>query len=365
MDELTRSDASLPQAEPALTAGAPPPTIKRFFIGDDGLRAGWSLAIFMLLAFALIAAGNAGLRLSHLVPPPTKHVAGEPAALMTPRLSLLTEVTGFTAFALAALLMSLIERRPFRRYGLTTKRFVPDLVTGSFWGIASLSALVGVLLLTHHLAFDQTLLHGQAVAIAGLKWAAVFFFVGLFEEFATRGYIQYTVSRGVAGIARAMNPTFRHTHAVGFWVSALIFSVLIFMAGHLGNRGETLPGILAVGIAGAVFAFSLWRTGSLWWAIGFHTTWDWAQSFLYGVPDSGTMAANRLELTHPAGIDWLSGGPAGPEGSVFVVPTLLAVAAVIYFTLPRRSYFLTPDQRPQQDDPALAAEDSVVARSSI
>ena len=36
-----------------------------------------------------------------------------------------------------------------------------------------------------------------------------------------------------------------------------------------------------------VFCLSLWRTGSLWWAVGFHAAWDWAQSFLYGVVWNG------------------------------------------------------------------------------
>ena len=101
-----------------------------------------------------------------------------------------------------------------------------------------------------------------------------------------------------------------------------------------------------MGLAGAVFAFSLYRTGSLWWAIGFHTSWDWAQSFLYGVPDSGTMVQNHLYATHPFGNPLLSGATTGPEGSLLVLPTLLLVALVIHLTLPRRDYSLTPDQSP-------------------
>ena len=45
-------------------------------------------------------------------------------------------------------------------------------------------------------------------------------------------------------------------------------------------------------------------------------TWDWAQSFLFGVPDSGTLATGRLFATHAVGKPWLSGGIDGPEGSV-------------------------------------------------
>ncbi len=84
-----------------------------------------------------------------------------------------------------------------------------------------------------------------------------------------------------------------------------------------------------------VFCLSLWRTGSLWWAIGFHTSWDWAQSFLYGVADSGIIAQHHLLATHPAGKSLLSGGATGPEGSIFVLAILTLIAVIILFTLPR------------------------------
>ena len=107
----------------------------------------------------------------------------------------------------------------------------------------------------------------------------------------------------------------KHARAIAFWAAAVVMSCL-FGAGHLFNPGETAPGIAAVFLAGMVFSYALWHTGSLWWAIGFHMAWDWAQSFLYGVPDSGFLSAGRLLKTHPMGNPLLSGGTTGPEGSV-------------------------------------------------
>jgi uncharacterized protein len=31
---------------------------------------------------------------------------------------------------------------------------------------------------------------------------------------------------------------------------------------------------------GLLFCLSLRRTGSLWWAVGFHAAWDWGQTLL-------------------------------------------------------------------------------------
>jgi uncharacterized protein len=96
-----------------------------------------------------------------------------------------------------------------------------------------------------------------------------------------------------------------------------------------------------------VFCFSLWRTGSLWWAIGFHTAWDWAQSFLYGVADSGIMVRQHLLATHPLGKPLLSGGATGPEGSIFILPIVLIIVLIIIVTVPQTANQNTPEYSAQ------------------
>jgi membrane protease YdiL (CAAX protease family) len=336
------------EAGPILTEPEPPkPTLSRLLIGDDGLRAGWSFLLFFLFVIAFSALVNFIIAHFHLLPKPTPKAPLKP---MSPRSTILQDGITFIVLGVAAAIMSLIERRPFTRYGIALKRALPDFLIGTLWGFFFLSLLVGTLWLTHSLAFDGIAIHGTTAYVFAAKWFAGFLFVGLTEEFLTRGYIQYTVARGVAGIVRAMDAGNRHAHAWGFWVTAGIFSISLFMLLHITNPGETLVGILQVGLVGAVFSFSLYRTGSLWWAIGFHAAWDWAQSYFYGTRDSGLVAVGHLFNSHPTGSPLLSGGDTGPEGSIFGIPTLLLVAAVIHFTLPRRNYFLTADQTPPQPE---------------
>jgi len=197
--------------------------------------------------------------------------------------------------------------------------------------------LIGILSLSHAIAFDGLLLSGKAILVDAAEWAVVFLLVGLFEEFLFRGYLQFTIALGVSHIVRRIFPENNHTHAISFWITAFLLSVCLFASTHVANHGETLLGIASVAVVGTVFVFSLWRTGSLWWAIGFHSAWDWAQSYLYGTPDSGTLSQGRLLASHPVGSRLLSGGTDGPEGSVLVIPVLLMVAVVIYFTLPQRA----------------------------
>uniref|UniRef100_UPI0035CADC3D CPBP family intramembrane glutamic endopeptidase n=1 Tax=uncultured Sphingomonas sp. TaxID=158754 RepID=UPI0035CADC3D len=300
------------------------------FKGADGLRAGWSMLLFVALValFAVVLVGVATAL--HLAITPKPGVPQAPAATIA------MEAASFAIVGLAALLVALVERRPFARYGLRRARCFPDLFKGMAWGVAMLSLLVGLLTLSGALVFDGVALAAPDALGYGAAWFVGFCLVGLFEEFLTRGFLQYTLARGVAGIVGAVAPGNAHARTIGFWVAAAVFSVGLFAIGHVGNAGETAMGLVSVAVAGLTFVYVLYRTGSLWWGIGFHATWDFMQSFVYGVRDSGLAIQGHLLVSHPAGAPILSGGATGPEGSVLVVPTLLLTLFVIHRTLPRR-----------------------------
>ncbi|SNS37969.1 hypothetical protein SAMN05421770_101735 [Granulicella rosea] len=304
--------------------------LHNLFIGDDGLRAGWSVLLFFAFVAGFATLWHMLVRQLHLMRGMGAH------APMTWTRVLLTDGGNFAIFALAAWLMSLIERRRFGIYGLSARRWLGDFLAGLAWGLAALSLLIGCLFATHLLAFDGVSLHGANAVGLGAKWLLAFLLVGFFEEFLTRGYIQYTAARGIRRLVLRVAPDSPHADTIAFWITAILLSAALFMYLHTGNPGETFIGILAVGVAGLTFVFSLWRTGTLWWAIGFHAAWDWAQSYLYGVADSGGMVAGHLLNTHPTGSPLLSGGTTGPEGSIFVIPTLALVCLAIHITLPRR-----------------------------
>ena len=305
-----------------------PTTVREIFYGPDGLRAGWGLLIFIALMAACLAGVAVLSKHLHLNTPK----AGSTAEI-TPGFVLLGESLPFFATLFVTWIMSRIEKRPNGAYGLGGKRAIPNFLAGLAWGVACLSLLVLILWKTGLLVIDSRLLFGGDVIRYGLIWLFGFLMVGLLEEYLTRGYLLYTLTRGISGIYAALFET-RHNKTLAFWTAALGLSTL-FGLGHASNPGESPIGVLS---AGLVFCFSLWRTGSLWWAIGFHTTWDWAQSFLYGVADSGMMAQHHLLATHAVGLPLMSGGTTGPEGSIFVLLVLALVSLIIIFTLPRTGY---------------------------
>ena len=335
--------ASGPIAEPP--APPSPFSARNVFLGADGLRAGWSLLIFAVLLAALLAATTFLFSKIYPHPPAAAHPAtqtGKPPAApvakgapIKPRPMLLNEGLAFFCVALATWIMAKIERRPNSVYGFSPRRWLPNFAAGLVWGLVFLSLLVLTLRATGLLVFDARLLFGAAALHYGAIWLVGFLLVGLLEEYLTRGYLQFTLTRGLSGIYAWLFKT-PHANALGFWTAAVILSFL-FGFGHRSNPGESPLGLLSAGLAGFFFCFSLWRTGSLWWAVGFHCTWDWAQSFLYGVADSGLMVQGHLFGTHPLGRPFLSGGLTGPEGSLFLYPVLALAVAILVLTLPANS----------------------------
>jgi membrane protease YdiL (CAAX protease family) len=328
------SETTLPPGEPTPTEQ--PSTLRKIFIGKDGLRAGWSLLIFIALFAAVSFCINT---VGHKLFPPAAKTAN-PSSEISLRDAFTSESVGLFVTFLATWIMSKIERRPNSVYGLGDARMLSHFFAGLGWGVVCLSLLVLTLWKTGLLVFDARLLFGGDILRYGSIWLFAFFLAGVFEEYFSRGYLLYTLTRGLAGIYEWAFKT-RHSHALGFWTSAVILSFL-FGLGHTSNPGESPIGLLSAGLASMVFCLSLWRTGSLWWAIGIHASWDWSQSFLYGVGDSGVMAQHHLFATHPVGKPILSGGTTGPEGSIFIVAIVALIALVIVFTLPRAQRGDTP-----------------------
>ena len=286
----------------------PRSTVHRIFIGKDGLRAVWSILIFVAIFAAILAPSVLVLR--HLAPPP-------PGSKAISELSLKSVYVNESLLAFATLLstwiMSKIERRG-RRYGYGGTRRLQMFLAGLGWGVILISLLVVLLWKSGLLIIERQLIFGWDVLRYGVLWFFALCLVAIFEESMARGFLLYTLTRG---LTRFYHWAFQtdHSATLGFWSSAVILS-LLFSLGHGANPGESPVGLLSVFLIGMFFCFSIWRSGSLWWAVGMHAAWDWGQTYFYGVPDSGLPATSALLKTEFHGPTWLTGGATGPEASV-------------------------------------------------
>ena len=294
------ADSQNIERAPAPGASSSEWTLRSSFVGPQGIRSGWSMLIFIVILIVEILATRV----------PVNHLLQ--ALKLNPSLEAWSPVIAAGILALLVLvataIMARIEGRPVLSYGFIDRRRLSRFLLGIVGGVAALSALVLALKMSGWLIFDGQALHGRTAWSYGLQWGLAFLLTAWFEESLLRGYLQSTLTRGV-----------------GFWWAAVLLS-LAFGATHLPNRGESPIGIISVVGAGLLFCLSLWLTKSLYWAVGLHAGWDWSQSYLYGVPDSGQVATGHLFATHPSGALMWSGGPTGPEGSIFVIPTMAIIA---------------------------------------
>jgi len=269
------------------------------FFGPAGLRWGWRLFLYLAMGTVIfLVFSSIARRFPHTG-------TGRLWLGMYFEIALLVAVLA-PAFAMAA-----IEHRPFGAYGLPRSGvFGRQFWAGVVTGIVALSCLMLAMRGVGAFYYGHLAIHGERILKFGVFYAVLFLLVGFFEEFSFRGYTQFTVAQGV-----------------GFWPAAAIFS-LIFGGLHLANPGEAWVGALCAGLIGFFFCFTLHRTGTLWFAVGMHASWDWGESFLYSVPDSGGMSTGHLLSSSFHGPRWLTGGSVGPEGSVLVFVVIAAVWVV-------------------------------------
>jgi uncharacterized protein len=296
-----------------------PPVVPQFpqtnwLHGPNGLRSGWRLLVYFLMVIAMSAAAAIAAR-----------VLFKPTGVATPQALLVQELVSFTVAFGSAYFMSEVERRPLGDYGLPLGGlFGTNFWWGFLFGIVEVCALMGLISVFGGYSFGDVALQGGQIFRWGAFHLLLFFFVGLFEEFLFRGYTQFTLGDGI-----------------GFWPAAILLS-LGFGAVHLTNPGEGLVGAASVALVGLFFCFTLRRTGSLWYAVGLHASFDWGETFLFSVPDSGAVLQGHLSNSILHGPKWLTGGSVGPEGSVFCFVTMGLQFLVVALLFPAKK-----DQPPE------------------
>lgn len=289
-----------------------------WFNSEGNLRCGWRVVAFVL---ALI---GSGIVLSTLLQtfatlfPALKFLAVEPSSdeyLSQHELWFLivNKLITFGATIVSTIICArLLERRGFLSVGYKLHRgWVRDFSFGSILGSASLALAVGISFVVGSVSFQV-----QATRDASLVsafWIALVFMLisGATEELMFRGFAFQALSHDL-GPAAALFGT------------SVLFGLL-----HLPNPGSTFFSTVNTILAGVWLGAAYLMTRSLWLATALHYSWNFAQSFLFGLPVSGITTMNRLSWLHgvsgPPG--WLSGLEYGPEGGA------AATLALIFSTL--------------------------------
>ena len=280
-------------------------SIASIFFGPNGLRAGWRFLLFALAieVGVFVLEEPLGQILGRLL-------AVNPRELSAPALLIDEFVFCLSVFLITGI-FALAERRRIDSYGLPIAQ-----AFGKFFWKGMLAALLvvlfmaGAMILSGAMVLHGLALHGSDLARLALLWFVANILLGLAEEYTFRGYALQSLWRGA-----------------GFWPAALI-TTAIFAGDHLSKPGENAMDIGMIFFLGLVICLSVRKTGSLWWAVGWHAGFDFGQLFLIGTRNGGQTPIGRLfNVTFP-GPTWLNGGELGTEASIFMVPA--AIATFVY-----------------------------------
>lgn len=283
--------------------------LRKVFFGPWGLRAGWRLLIFNA-AFAL-----AGIPMKLALVPV---VGKEPE--WTARNFLLIEAASLVLAAACVFLMSLIERRRFSDYGFTRRGAFGRLFwEGGIWGLATIGTVVVIMALAGGYSVRGLAIRGSDLLISTILWAAAFLLASLMEEVVFRGYELFTLASGIR-----------------FWPAALALSAFFGFYLHYAQKpNETLVDGLSVTLIALFFCLTVRRTGNLWFAIGWHWTFNFGSLFIFGFPNTGNRGGEpilgRLLDSVTSGSALLTGGKVGAEASLIVFPVLAALFAAFHF----------------------------------
>lgn len=146
---------------------------------------------------------------------------------------------------------------------------------------------------------------GGALALSALAWLVANICIGVAEEFWYRSYFLQTLWK-----------------SLGFWPGAIIIA-LIFAADHCFYKtGENIWDVITLVSLSLLMCYSVLRTGTLWFAVGFHIAFDYMQLFVIGTPNGAQIPAGRLLDVRFAGPAWLTGGELGTEASFLMYPMI-------------------------------------------
>ena len=359
----TAPETSAPVASPP-TPPEPFETrvLLKILMGSQGLRTGWSVALFAGLFFLFSAIAGFLLVTLQLVDPNAKHFTAKGA--------LFNELVFFLGMVAAAIVVALVERRRgnLLAFNLLGPRRALRFIEGYVTGFAALSALIGTLAWGRWLHFGPITLTGAQIFKYAVVWGIAFLLVGCVEEGLFRCYLQFTLARSInfwwalgivgivclelvlrgkgngiwgvyilagLGLVPCLLLHLNKAESSGFWQASWVTSTLFGFL-HTGNNGENWIGIFAAGAIGFVFVVSIRVTGSAWWAIGCHAAWDWSETYFYGAADSGMVASGHYLSVTPAGSAFWSGGADGPEGSVLVIGIIVLMLIALVAIYGRR-----------------------------
>lgn len=216
---------------------------------------------------------------------------------------------------LVFLCVRLVEGRKISSIGFYKQGWIKKLFMGVAFGIILISAAMGIFALMGFVSVDPP--SSQLTGFASLGHVLV-----LFTAFIVQGGTEEVLSRG--WILNCVSA--RYNKVVG-----VVVSTIYFMSCHIFNAGFNVLVVVTIILFSILQCLLVFRTNSIWAAIGFHGAWNFAIGNIYGLDVSGNkIGGGSLMDLSVNGSTILAGGTFGIEGSVIIFLVLvLGIAGIV------------------------------------
>jgi len=259
---------------------------------------------FFWRAVLFVAAGNwlVSPLLERLFAPWMQASPGE----MPPGLVAAGEFQLLLTALICVLPFALYERRRPDAYGLPVERALGrPLWEGIAAGVALAGFVAAGMLALGGMQVRGLASGGAALAVSALLWLGANILIGLGEEYWYRGYLLQALWR-----------------SLGFWPGALLVAALFTADHYFYKPGENIWDVITLVSLSLVMSYSVLKTGTLWFAVGFHLAFDYMQLFVIGTPNGGRLPVGRMLDVTFQGPAWLTGGVLGTEASFLMYPAI-------------------------------------------
>ncbi|MBD3292591.1 MAG: CPBP family intramembrane metalloprotease [Armatimonadia bacterium] len=231
-----------------------------------------------------------------------------------------------------------IDDRRFRDLGMRmNSAWWADLGFGLALGIAAVAAVVVFEVRAGWAEITRIgpVQGGMVPFLIELAIAAIIFSsIGFYEELVARGYQTTNLAEGF---------NFPPLGRRGAAFVALVLTSLAFGLLHGTNPGSTALGVANIALSGLLpLGLPYVLTGRLGLSVGLHISWNFAHSFIFGLPVSGAMlGSHSLMVTDVIGPEMWTGGAFGPEGGLLGTLAIMAECAVALLWIRLREGKLT------------------------
>ena len=273
--------------------------IAQAFVSQGKLRPLWRAVIYFCIGtYALFP-------LMNVVTAPLANALHIPQTLNAGAIAL-SEIQNFIVALIMTAIFAAYENRRIDSYGLPVDR---AFSRNTWEGMAAGGAMAGAVALGM-LALGGMQIHGLATTGLPLLYAAIGWLlanvcVGVAEEFWYRSYFLQTLWK-----------------ALGFWPGATVVALVFASDHYFYKAGENIWDVITLVSLSLLMSYSVLRSGTLWFAVGFHIAFDYMQLFIIGTPNGSLVPDGRLLNVTFQGPAWLTGGVLGTEASFLMYPAI-------------------------------------------